>query len=491
MNLELAFPPGVARNGTELQQRGRWYDSHLVRWHEGAIRPWGGWVSLAGGLAGAARAAHAWTDNSSLKWLAVGTHSKLYVMNQSGDPHDITPAGYAVGSADAVVGGGYGSGDYQEDVYSGFGADPGAVSDCTVWTLDSFGQYLVGCNADDGRLYKWTLNPATPAAVIAGAPTSCRGLVVTGEGVIMALGAGGDPRVVQWCDIRDDSNWTPGLPSIAGSFPLQTPGRLMCGRRIRGGTLLFTHIDVHLATFNDPSNPFSFERVGADCGVISQGAAVAASDDRCVWMGPDGFFVFEGGVRAIPCEVSDYVFGDLNRVQASKITAVHNAAFAEVTWFYPSAASGENDRYVTWNYQANHWTIGRLARTCGVAKGVFANPIMVDPAGHVWNHESGLDYAAAAAPFLECGPVMLGAGDRVFTALHLIPDERALGGVQAEFFGRLLPTAPEQTFGPYPAASQTSIRFTARQVRMRLTGAAATDWRAGDFFLSIRVGGSR
>ena len=40
----LKIPAGIYRNGTEYQAMGRWYDSNLVRWFEGTLRPVGGWL---------------------------------------------------------------------------------------------------------------------------------------------------------------------------------------------------------------------------------------------------------------------------------------------------------------------------------------------------------------------------------------------------------------------------------------------------------------
>jgi len=39
----LALPPGVVRSGTAYASKGRWYDSSLVRFVNGIIRPVGGW----------------------------------------------------------------------------------------------------------------------------------------------------------------------------------------------------------------------------------------------------------------------------------------------------------------------------------------------------------------------------------------------------------------------------------------------------------------
>ena len=46
--LPLDLPPGIVRPGTPYQAKGRWYDGTLVRWHEGALQPVGGWSALAG-----------------------------------------------------------------------------------------------------------------------------------------------------------------------------------------------------------------------------------------------------------------------------------------------------------------------------------------------------------------------------------------------------------------------------------------------------------
>ena len=35
--LNIAPPPGVVKNGTDLQQANTWSDANLVRWYEGAL----------------------------------------------------------------------------------------------------------------------------------------------------------------------------------------------------------------------------------------------------------------------------------------------------------------------------------------------------------------------------------------------------------------------------------------------------------------------
>ena len=91
--LPLDIPPGVYRNGTQYQSKGRYYDSNLIRWVDKTLRPMGGWRAKTDStVSGKARSAIAWVDNSSLTWLGIGTHSKFYVMDRGGTVTDITPA---------------------------------------------------------------------------------------------------------------------------------------------------------------------------------------------------------------------------------------------------------------------------------------------------------------------------------------------------------------------------------------------------------------
>jgi hypothetical protein len=344
-------------------------------------------------------------------------------------------------------------------------------------------------------IYEWTLSTGSPAAAVANAPTA-RALVVTPERILMALGANGNPRAVAWSDQEDDTDWAPSTTGYAGDFLLQTSGKLMAGRRVRGGTLLLTDADAWLAEFLGQPFVYGFEQKGgAGTGVVAQGA-VATMDGEAVpasavWMGQQGFFTYNGYVQPLACEVVGLVFADINRQQISKVSAFHNADFGEVTWFYPSGASNENDAYVTWNYRDNWWTIGRSGvRLCGSEKGPLANPLAVDASGQIFEHEAGLDHGGAE-PFAETGPFLIGEGDQVVQVTRIIPDEKTLGDVAAKVFLRFKPKGPETVKGPFSLRPQTDVRFTARELRVRLTGARLAAWRVGRFKLDGVLGGTR
>jgi hypothetical protein len=348
----------------------------------------------------------------------------------------------------------------------------------------------VACSYDDGKLYEWQLGTGTPAAVIANAPTSNLGLMVTEERFIFALGAGGDPRRIDWCDQEDNTTWFPSSTNQAGSQTLQTVGQCMAAVRTTGQTLVLTDIDAHRAVYVGPPFVYQFERVGTACGLIAR-KAVASTDAGVFWMGANGFFVFDGSsVRELPCEVHDFVFNNINPAQISKSWAVSNGQNAEIWWFYVSENSTEIDSYVAFDYQEGHWLIGKLNRTSGVDRGVFRTPIWADETGDLYNHETGFNFGTSDV-FAESGPANFGDGEFTFNAKKLIPDELTQGDVELTFKTRLYPNGTETSHGPYSMTNPTSVRFSGRQARMRVDAVRPTNWRFGIPRLEVSQAGKR
>jgi hypothetical protein len=491
----LDIPAGFYRNGTDYEQSNRWRDGSLVRWRDNSLRPIGGWQERKASFStNPLRGMHTWETNNGNAWMAGGSHSELKVMTGAGVVTDITPTDLATGREDAAVntgfgGGFYGLGYFGQPIQSN---DDSVPLEATTWALDNWGEYLVACHYDDGRLLEWQLDTAANAAPISNAPTSNLGLVVTEERFIFALGAGGNPRSVAWCDFEDNTVWTASTTNQAGSQELQTSGQIMQGIRTRGQTLIITDIDAFAARYSGPPYVYSFSRVGTSCGAISRKAA-ADVDIGVFWMGQRGFFRFDGNsVSEIPCDVHDYVFGDFNVAQQSKCWAVANGQYGEIWWFYCSEGSTEIDRYVALDYKENHWLIGNVSRTSGVPRGVFRYPLM---AGHnadtdIYDHEVGYNFDGATT-FAETGPISLGSGDQIAKVTKLIPDEETQGDVDVTFKTRFYPNAAETTHGPYTPSNPTSVRFSGRQLRMRVEGQRPTQWKVGNMRIDTIAGGRR
>jgi len=422
--IPLQLPPGQYRNGTDFDASNRWRDASLVRWLDGSLRPVGGWTSRkTSAFASAPRAMLTWLDNSSDSYLAGGTYNKLYYVNPSQTVYDITPSGLTAGNLNGALNVGFGGGFYGYTNYGRAPTSSGIYAEATTWSLDTWGEYLMACSSKDGKIYEWQLNTGVVAQVVANAPVNNKALVVTEERFVFALGAGGNPRKIAWCDQENNTSWTPAATNQAGDFELQTVGQIMCGLRMRGRTLILTDNDAHVAQYSGAPFVYGFERVGTACGVASRRGAVAI-DEGAFWMGQNGFFTFDGSVASeIPCEVSDYVFDDMNPSQITKVYAVHNSQHGEIWWFYPSGTSTENDRYVALDYKEGYWTTGELDRTAGVDQGVFKNPIWADASGNLYNQETGYTHGTTK-PYAESGSISLGNGDSIMKVTQLIPDEK-------------------------------------------------------------------
>mgnify|MGYP003672939057 CR=1 FL=1 len=337
-----------------------------------------------------------------------------------------------------------------------------------------------------------SIKQVTVAEPIANAPINNKGVVVTEERFIFALGSGGNSRRVSWCDKENKNDWVASALNEAGDMELSTPGQIMCGLNTRGVTLIITDTDCFVASYQGPPYVYSFIKSGTNCGAVSRLSAVT-TDLGAFWFGQENFHYFDGNsVQTISCDVHDHVFKDFNSAQQTKIWGMVNGAHNEIWWFYCSGNSTEIDRYVAFDYKDNHWLIGNLPRTSGVSRGVFTYPFMAshNTTSTINNHEVGYNYDNSQI-FCETGPISIGNGDAISKVTSVISDEKTQGDVNLKFKSKFHPNDTERTFGPYNPSNPTSVRFTGRQVKMRVEGDQNTDWQVGTMRLDVKPGGKR
>jgi len=96
--IPISFAPGVVRSSTAAGVGAQWYDSHLVRWVLGRLRPIGGWEKMdLGPFPSPIRALHIWVDQNSVERLAILCEEHLYVLEGPDVPgagdqlRDVTP----------------------------------------------------------------------------------------------------------------------------------------------------------------------------------------------------------------------------------------------------------------------------------------------------------------------------------------------------------------------------------------------------------------
>ena len=477
--LPLKLPPGCYHNGTKYQSAGQWYSANLVRWSEGAMQAIGGWENVEDGTNVDIDAGErisgllVWRDNDGGAYVAYGTKDSVYTLT-GGSEVDITPDGGITAGLDdaAMTSGAYGEGAYGVGLYGTGSESASALTEAQSWQFDTFGEWLVACAYSDGVLYKWDLGPSNDLTAISNAPTGCRGLVVTPERFLVALASDSDGRLIAWSDQEDITVWTPTATNQAGDFTLPGGGEVICGRRGRNETLIWTDLDLFAMRYLGGTLVYSFAQVGASCGIIGP-HAVASVDGRFFWMGQRGFYHYDGSAKPVPCGISDAIFTDLNRVQRSKIAAIGVSEFHEVWFAYPSLGSQENDRVVCFNYLENHWSgPWAIERTVGVDRGALGYPVLADAQGALYYHESGTSYldtdgSTPLVPSAESGPVEIGKGDRVMTIRRVVPDENTLGQVTASLFTSFYPTDTE-TETPFTIEAPSDVRVTGRQVRIKI-----------------------
>jgi hypothetical protein len=494
--IPLTIPPGMYRNGTQYQTAGRWYSGQLVRFFEQTIRPFGGWLQKVATVAsGPGRGLLTWKPFGYARAAIFGTTTKLYVYDDD-VLLDVTPLGLPPGVEDSYVGWGYGLGEFGADSY---GVAEGApATTATTWSCDLWGDHALACPSHSGTVYEYA-NDGQRAQPVANCPTGI-GIFVTEQRNLVILGANGNPRLLMWSDFENNTDFTPTPANGAGDWRFQTDGILVAGRRVPGGAaLIWTSTDLHQMRFIGGTLVFQFTRVEGQCGIASP-LSVQIINGQAIWMGRNGFFLWDGArVSQLPCEIHDYVFGDINWVQAAKFHTGQVSAFNEVLFFYCSSSSNEIDRCVSYNHREGHWTIvdgtGMMARSAWADAGAFSAPLAVGTDGRLYQHETG--WTANGTPireqrYLQSGPIEIGTGETIIEASQLIPDGQTFGNMQLRFQQQFTPGGAVTTRGPYPVTRPyVDVRLTARQLAMTLESLEDEDFRFGIQRLEAETRGKR
>jgi hypothetical protein len=235
-----------------------------------------------------------------------------------------------------------------------------------------------------------------------------------------------DPLLIRFSSQESLTDWESRPTNTAGSLRISSGSEIVAAVQTRQLILVLTDVGVHSVQFLGPPFTFGLAEVASGTTVASPNAAVSVGDE-VFWMGQGEFYRFSGLVQQVPCGVKSYVFDDINTTQYAKVCGGHNSAFGEVWWFYPSAGSQNNDRYVIYNYLQEVWYYGELRRTAWLDRGIFQSPIAANPDGHLYYHETGVadgDFTPSQAlgAYVESSPIDLGEGDQYMFINRMIPD---------------------------------------------------------------------
>ncbi len=435
------------------------------------------------------------------------------------------------------------------EYYTGWGQASLASTltiDPASWSLDNFGERLIA-TIKNGKTFQWNpinSNPnalTTRATVVSGAPTASvmslvsdrdRHLLMLGTETTVGSGGTQDKMFIRFSDQENTSDYTPTSVNTAGTFRLDSGTKIVGAVKGKDYTLVLTDNSAYVIQFVGPPFTFSIRQVGSNCGAIGQ-HSIKYVNGAVYWMGESGgFFVYDGTVKSLPCQVEDFVFtnkGDNLGVNYSNGESVYvglNHLYEELTWFYPKSGASFNDRCVTYNYQSGTWTTGSLSRTTWADANLYDVPYATEfnstttptfpliqgvtnlNGGTIYYaHEVGTDQvdttgAKTTIPaFIESGDFSLnieGNGQLFMSMRRFVPDFKLLqGNAQVTIQLRDYPSDTEASspLGPFTITSTTDkidTRARARFASLKIANTSTDEnWRFGTFRADVQPDGMR
>ena len=268
-----------------------------------------------------------------------------------------------------------------------------------LWSLDNFGQVLIATIAN-GKTFTWNGGAASPLTNRASTtttnfatgnnPTSSRVTLVSpttrhlihlATETTIGYTTTQDDMFIRFSDQEDINDYAPTAINTAGTQRLQDGTKIVGALKAKETILIFTDNALYTMKFVGSPFTFAFEQVGTNCGLIGKNACVEV-DGVAYWLSPKGFFAYDGTVKSLPCTVEDHVFENIDTTKGQQITAGLNNLFTEVIWWYPSAGSDYNDKYVVLNFGESAltrvlggvWYTGTEPRTSWVDATIYPKP---------------------------------------------------------------------------------------------------------------------
>jgi hypothetical protein len=339
--------------------------------------------------------------------------------------------------------------------------------------------------------------------------------MIFGTETTIGTPASQDDLLFRFSDREDATDYTPVATNEAGSLRISDGSRIVGAVKSSGQILVWTDTSLHGIQFVGTPFTFGLRQLGANCGLISQHAAVEING-RAYWMSDNSFYMYDGVVKKMPCSVQDYVFDDLSYTNRNDIACGINTAFNEIIWYYPSTNATAIDRGVAYNYLEGTWYTVNIGRTTWLGAYVFENPIATEydasvtanvstilgltaGASYLYAHESGNNQADGTAlpAFLTTGSVEIADGDELMSVSRLVPDfDNLTNTMTATLTLEQYPqsAANVTTTGTITGTTEKiDVRGRGRAVKIKYETNTVNDtaWRLGSTKLQLRPDGRR
>ena len=348
-----------------------------------------------------------------------------------------------IGLDTTVSGTGWGAGTWGRDTWGSNASLLVSGSTLRIWTHDNLGEDLL-INVRDAGIFYWDKSarsaPFLPAQALSDlssdttTPTIAKQVLVSDvdrHTIVFGCDAQNDigvqdPLLIRFSDQANPLVWQSLATNTAGDLRLGSGSEIIMAVETKQQIMVWTDSSLHAMQFIGPPFTFGITQVAENITIASPLSA-AAVDDNIYWMGVEDFYIYSGQVQKLPCSVRSYVFDDFNSAQSEKVCAGVNSSFSEIWWFYPSASSAENDKYVVFNYQEQVWYYGELNRTAWLDRGITSNPVGASTDNYLYLQESGFDDGStspvsAVTSYIESSQMDIGDGDHFVFLKRLIPD---------------------------------------------------------------------
>ena len=334
-----------------------------------------------------------------------------------------------------------------------------------------------------------------------------------------------NPMLVRWSDQESVVSWTPAATNQAGSLLFSHGSQIITAMQARQEILVWTDSSLYSLQYVGAPVVWGSQLVGDNTSIASENA-VAYANGVAYWMGVDKFYKYDGRTQTLQCDLRQYVFENINKLQFQQVFAGTNEGFNEIWWFYVSNASTDYtiDSYVVFNYAENQgqgcWYYGSLGRTAWLDSGLRDYPIAATYSYNIVNHEQGVDNNETGTTlpiesFITSSEFDVDDGDRFGFIWRVLPDMKFVGStaVSPQVTMYLKPmqnsgsgyNSPTSLGGSDNATvtrtatvpieaftGQVYIRVRGRQISMEYRSTTlGVQWQAGSPRLDIRQDGRR
>ena len=235
-----------------------------------------------------------------------------------------------------------------------------------------------------------------------------------------------DPMLIRWGNQESVVDWVPSTLNQAGSVRLSHGSQIITALQTRQEIVVWTDSSLYSLQYVGAPVVWSSQLLGDNISIVGQNAAVIASG-RVFWMGVDKFYVYDGRVQTLRCDLRRHIFGDINQQQYQQVFAGTNEGFNEIWWWYCTENSDTVDAYVVYNYAEDVWYYGTMARTAWIDSGLRAYPQAATYNYNLVSHELGIDDQTTATPtaieaYIESAEFDIDDGEKFGFIWRMVPD---------------------------------------------------------------------